>query len=105
MDVVIFPSHDSNIPVCLKPLMTKDESWRWSSKVINFLRSLTPDENLMIDEVAGLFYFKNENAFCGIMPVDISRPWTIQLYDGSEYIQYLDIKVVDAKVNYCEFID
>lgn len=36
-----------------------------------------------------------------ILNVDISRPWTIADYDGSEYIKYLDdYKLKDKEINY-----
>lgn len=36
-----------------------------------------------------------------IVDVDITRPWTIEEYDGAEYIQYLDEnKLVDKELNY-----
>ena len=38
-----------------------------------------------------------------IVDVDITRPWTIDVYDGSEYIKYLDYDVVDEDINYCKW--
>lgn len=35
-----------------------------------------------------------------IMNVDISRPWTIEEYDGSEYVKYLDGYSVVKELNY-----
>ena len=35
-----------------------------------------------------------------IRQVDISRPWTIEEYDGSEYIKYLDEYVAVKELNY-----
>ena len=40
-----------------------------------------------------------------IQDVDITRPWTIQEYDGSEYIQYLDYNIVNTDMNYCVYKD
>ena len=40
-----------------------------------------------------------------IQEVDITRPWTIQEYDGSEYIQYLDYNIVNTDMNYCVYKD
>lgn len=38
-----------------------------------------------------------------IVDVDTTRPWTIEEYDGAEYIQYLDEhKLVDEELNYYE---
>lgn len=40
-----------------------------------------------------------------IVDVDITRPWTIDVYDGAEYIKYLDYDVVDEDINYCKWRD
>ena len=40
-----------------------------------------------------------------IVDVDITRPWTINIYDGKEYIQYLDYDVVNEVINYCKWKD
>lgn len=38
-----------------------------------------------------------------IVEVDTTRPWTIEEYDGAEYIQYLDEnKLIDKELNYYE---
>jgi len=38
-----------------------------------------------------------------IEEVDTTRPWTIEEYDGAEYIEYLDEhKLVDEELNYYE---
>lgn len=42
------------------------------------------------------------NSFYSIHDVDISRPWRIADYDGSEYVQYLDYNIVDKELNYCK---
>ena len=39
---------------------------------------------------------------CELVNVDIDRLWTIDEYDGSEGITYLDYDVIDDKLNYCE---
>ena len=38
-----------------------------------------------------------------VKDIDISRPWTIEEYDGSEYVQYMDYKIIDEKLNYGKF--
>ena len=53
------------------------------------------DERRNIYELGGSFY--------EIKDVDILRPWTIQEYDGYEYIQYMDYKIIDEKLNYGKF--
>ena len=40
-----------------------------------------------------------------IVNVDVSRPWKIEEYDGAEYIQYLDYKVINQDINYCNFVN
>ena len=40
-----------------------------------------------------------------IVDVDITRPWTIDSYDGGEYIKYLDYDVVNEDINYCKWKD
>ena len=35
-----------------------------------------------------------------IVEVDTSRPWTIEEYDGAEYIKYLDYEILDKELNY-----
>lgn len=45
---------------------------------------------------------KNNFSIYMIQDVDITRPWTIKQYDGSEYIEYLDYNIVDSELNYCE---
>lgn len=44
----------------------------------------------------------NNDCICvfSIVDVDTSKPWTIEEYDGSEYIKYLEFELVDEKYNY-----
>ena len=49
--------------------------------------------------------YKLANSFYSIEDVDISRPWRVTDYDGSEYVQYLDYVVIDEELNYCELKD
>ena len=45
-------------------------------------------------------------SFFSIEEVDITRPWTIEEYDGSEDIVYLDErKLVDEELNYWDYIE
>ena len=37
-----------------------------------------------------------------IAEVDTTRPWTIENYDGKEYIRYLDVDVIHEDINYCK---
>lgn len=38
-----------------------------------------------------------------VQEVDTTRPWTIENYDGAEYIQYLDYNIINSDINYCEY--
>lgn len=38
-----------------------------------------------------------------IQEVDTTRPWTIENYDGAEYIQYLDYNIINSDINYCVY--
>lgn len=40
-----------------------------------------------------------------IADVDTTRPWCIDIYDGKEYIKYLDYDVVNEDINYCKWRD
>lgn len=51
------------------------------------------------------YWVRVGNEMYFIAEVDTSRPWTILEYDGSEYIQYLDYKVINEDMNYCSFIN
>lgn len=52
----------------------------------------------------GTMYEYNKQ-FYYIFDVNTNRPWTIQDYDGIEYIKYLDYIVQDKELNYCTYID
>ncbi|HDR4737038.1 TPA: hypothetical protein QCR36_004092 [Bacillus cereus] len=42
-------------------------------------------------------------AYIKIVEVDISRPWTINDYDGQESIKYVDYKFINKHLNYVQF--
>ena len=48
------------------------------------------------------YYYRIANNYYFVEEVDVTRPWTMLEYDGSEYIQYLDYQIVDDKVMYCK---
>jgi hypothetical protein len=61
----------------------------------------------LIIKISDVYIVWNENisstAPFSIVEVDTTRPWTIEEYDGAEYIEYLDEnKLVDEELNYHE---
>ncbi len=38
-----------------------------------------------------------------IVEVDTSIPWIIESYDNSEYIHYIDFKIIDKNLNYAKY--
>jgi hypothetical protein len=67
------------------------------------INHLEKQGEVVIREEGG-YWIKAYDEFYFIAEVDTSRPWTILEYDGSEYIQYLDYKVIHKDLNYCKFI-
>lgn len=49
-----------------------------------------------------IYVYEEAKSSAEIVEVDTSRPWTIEEYDGAEYIEYLDFDVVEPSYNYCE---
>lgn len=37
-----------------------------------------------------------------IVNVDNSKPWRISEYDGAEAVEYLNFRIIDRDMNYCE---
>lgn len=54
------------------------------------------------DEKTYLCWNVDNESICvySIVDVDTTRPWTIEHYDGSEYVKYLEFKLIDEKYNY-----
>ena len=46
--------------------------------------------------------FKMITSF-SIVDLDTKKPWTLTEYDESERIRYLEYKLIDKEMNYCEF--
>ena len=80
-----------------------------NSRDVNFFEQCKNSENGIIRFSIDQFYFcdYNTNTLCPFMigEVDTSRPWTIENYDGGEYVQYLDYVVLHEDINYCEYKD
>lgn len=61
---------------------------------------------VIIDDVLGKRYYVWDKKYASlsnfsILEVDSSRPWTIEEYDGAEYVAYLDEKkMYDEELNY-----
>jgi len=52
----------------------------------------------------GVLRGKDRYQYVRLVEVDTSRPWFIDVYDGSESIRYLDYKYVNKKLKYVELI-
>lgn len=69
---------------------------------VNELSSLDKDEIFRLQDNIYL-YFDSDSRVHGltIVDVDISKPWTIDDYDGSERIKYFEpIKLCNKEMNY-----
>lgn len=121
MKVLLLSSYGSYIPKFIRDHMqANSHSWRWGS-VIDYIESnavvnqvncgnLLDQYNIIEFSIPNSkekkYLIKRDgnkiiNIFVSIIEVDVSRPWTILEYDGSEYIQYLDHTCIDKKANYC----
>lgn len=112
MKVIIINNYGGRIPKELMQFVSGDIAWRWSHAVsylethaipaekgesanAQIVRYLGPDPNTQ------MYLFKADNLTVSIVDVDIKRKWTIERYDGAEYIQYLDFTIVNECVGYC----
>jgi hypothetical protein len=46
---------------------------------------------------------KEDYQYVSVDEVDTSIPWTINEYDGAEYVKYIKYSVIDKELNYCKF--
>lgn len=105
LKVLIFPSYGNNkTSIELEDLMNKypfPEN-RYNSEIIDFIEKTYPS----IEYYPSLYTtnYQIDNKLISITEVDDNRPWKIEDYDGSEYIQYLDYNIIDKKSNYCDYI-
>ena len=104
LKVLTFPSYGNKTPIELEDLMNKytfPEN-RYNSKIIDFIeKTYTPIGYYKSSHTTN---YQIDNVLISIQEVDNSRPWKIENYDGSEYIQYLDYKIIDENSNYCDYI-
>lgn len=49
-----------------------------------------------------VYVYEKSKSTAQLVEVDINRPWTIEEYDGAEYIEYLDYDVIDETYNFCK---
>ncbi len=114
MKVVILNNWGGKVPSLIKSYVDGGNAWRWGD-VINFIETnainaeyLNKQPNVKVvcypgaDKNSKTYLFKEDNVILNIVDVDTSRPWCIEKYDGSEYVQYLDYDIIDKKINFCE---
>ena len=115
MKVVILNNWGGSVPKMLKPYAHGGNSWRWGS-VIQFIETNAVNANQLdsnqinakvicypgVDKNSKTYLFKEDNVILNIVDVDTSRPWSIETYDGAEYVQYLDFSYIDKNINFCE---
>ena len=72
-----------------------------SESLEKFLKE-NPETIINIGDSKYFIYNKNLKYISSleIVEVDISRPWTIEEYDGAEYIKYLDYEITNKELNY-----
>lgn len=113
MKVVLLSNYGGRIPKDLISFVTSGQSWRWGNVVQALEQKAVPAEdsnsaNAKIVRYMGpdpntkMYLFRADNISISVVDVDISRKWTIEKYDGAEYIQYLDYRVVNEAMGYCE---
>jgi len=119
MKVVIFDGYGpSYFPEYIQKLIkAKDFPQCRCGNVVSLLESYPNEENignlqerydnLKIGEVLrwGNKFFFGADLYtieCSIEEVDISRKWTISVYDGAEDIKYLKPKCISEELNYWE---
>lgn len=93
-----------------KELIRRIENFDWLFIKDEYSDTLSPMQNYCMPIEKGMKYiYGTPNSMSlftifEIIDVDISRPWCVEEYDGSESIKYLDgYKCVDRESNYFEF--
>ena len=73
-----------------------------SSEYLEKFLKENPETIVNIGDSKYFIYNKNLKYISSleIVEVDISRPWTIEEYDGAEYIKYLDYEITNKELNY-----
>lgn len=90
-----------------------NNNMEYVARALEFLKEDTEDEAMIRADKTVVYKIKeskrdktiqlsNASSYT-VAEVDISRPWTIAVYDGSEIIHYLDTnKLIDERFNYYE---
>ena len=116
MKVLLLSSYGGRVPRLIKSFYKRnDVSWRVGDVVsfveVNAINNMGMNPKNIRTKVVAYddpdgsksYLFNDDNIVCKIVDVDTSRPWTIETYDGAEYIQYLDYNVVNKELNYCTY--
>lgn len=103
--VLIFNNYGGNIiPSEVKNIMNKSIFPKnRTGEVIKYIESHYEPITTINDATQYNVETKTEQSYFCIETVDISRPWKIAEYDGAEYIQYLDIEIIDKELNYYDY--
>lgn len=100
MNVVLFIDYGpQKLDKKLKEEINKYSFPQCRTSIVDYIKK----NGRFVDEYRNVYELSN--SFYSIEDVDISRPWRITDYDGSEYVQYLDYNIVDKELNYCELKD
>ena len=114
MKVIILNNWGTKIPKMIKDRVHNGNNWRWGDLVkfieVNAVNAdqlgINPNAKVIcypgIDKTSKTYLFKEDQVTLSIIDVDTSRPWSIEKYDGAEYVQYLDYDIIDKKINFCE---
>lgn len=102
MKVAFISDFYSDYPEEFQSFIPHNPEWRWKD-AIEYLEN-HPELQVTSYEPDVAFY-RLGNRLVKVYDIDISRPWIIAEYDGAEYPQYIDHKVVNSTVNLCKFKD
>jgi hypothetical protein len=75
----------------------EDIEARTHEKIISFIENHAKKSRNLFDVS---FLGKEKNQYIALKEVDIDRPWTISIEDGSESISYLDYDLVQPELNF-----
>ena len=103
--VILSPNHGGFRPNSLFQTFLQERGYDWhqlqartDEEVIAFVEEHADKEH----KVAFLSRYDYE--YLKVIEVDTSIPWTIQEYDGAEYIKTLEYEVIDEELNYIRFL-
>ncbi|MFO1442848.1 hypothetical protein KDN24_06420 [Bacillus sp. Bva_UNVM-123] len=84
-------------------LRKKGMSW-WELKARTDLEIIGFIEQNRLGNINVFQVGKEYYQYASIVEIDTTKPWTIEEYDGAEYIKYIEYEVLDEKLNYCKFL-